>query len=408
MCDVVLILGRRAIEGLSVICSSSDDCEWVGSVSTLEDHLITCQYVLVPCPKQCGDDDNIKKVRRKSLDDHLKNRCPFRQYKCQYCGEEGNYAGITEVHDLICERKRIPCNSSGCHEMVQRCDIDKHLSTDCGHAIVSCKYVGFGCDVKMKRQDLMAHGESNRQNHLDMAMEVTLTLKAKVEELERFKRRVENNWDGAVFTEPGGKDHNLTTTVEGEFVSLNVNESRSLGEEQNKSDQTAEKSLVSPTDGSEEGKNKTSEVVEESSFVSAVSVSKFSAKKAVNRCFQSQPFYTKTNHNISLHIFTNGDGPCIDTHVSAFVCVKPGYLDNFISWPLLGKVTIMLVNQLEDKNHHIMSLDLLHEHDMRCGKKQGSQSFISHEKLSYNGDKNTQYLKDDTLQFKVYFKSPSS
>ena len=69
-------------------------CEWVGTVGTLEEHVVTCGVTLVPCPKQCKDDnDEVKRFMRKALDKHLNNDCPNRYYECQHkCGEKGTYA----------------------------------------------------------------------------------------------------------------------------------------------------------------------------------------------------------------------------------------------------------------------------------------------------------------------------
>ena len=56
----------------------------MGTVGTLEKHVATCGFALVPCPKQCrGADGDVIHFIRKDLDKHLKNDCPNRNYTCQ-------------------------------------------------------------------------------------------------------------------------------------------------------------------------------------------------------------------------------------------------------------------------------------------------------------------------------------
>ena len=75
-------------------CSNAKrGCEWVGTVGTLEKHVATCGFTLVPCPKQCKDDNNeVKCFTRKEVDEHLQNDYLNREYECQSkCGEKGTY-----------------------------------------------------------------------------------------------------------------------------------------------------------------------------------------------------------------------------------------------------------------------------------------------------------------------------
>ena len=56
-------------------------CEWVGTVGTIEGHVATCGFTLVPCPKQCKDDSNtVKRLMKKDLDKHLR-ACPHGYHK---------------------------------------------------------------------------------------------------------------------------------------------------------------------------------------------------------------------------------------------------------------------------------------------------------------------------------------
>jgi len=149
----------------------------VGTVGTLEEHRATCQFTLLPCPKECKDDfDKVKTFMRKELDEHLKKDCPNRDYICEYCGEEGTYFTIMEVHDAICE-KVIPCYIHGCRKTMLRKLIDEHVKTDCEFVIVPCKYRKLGCKTKLKRKDMSAH-ERDDSLHLHMAIDEVNFLKS--------------------------------------------------------------------------------------------------------------------------------------------------------------------------------------------------------------------------------------
>ena len=137
---------------------------------TLEEHVTTCDFTLLPSPKECKDDsDKVKQFMRKDLDKHLEKDCPNRDYSCQHCGEKGTYASI-QVHDKTCEKKEVTCPKDRCSEKMQRQNILRHIATDCQHAVIPCKYISIGCETELKREDMAAH-EQDSEIHLDMALD---------------------------------------------------------------------------------------------------------------------------------------------------------------------------------------------------------------------------------------------
>ena len=98
--------------------------------------------------------------------------------------------------------------------------------------------------------------------------------------------------------------------------------------------------------------------------------------------------------------FSDGAG----THVSAFVKLLKGRYDGQLHWPFLGAVTIELLNQLEDKNHHSAEIVVSAHSDIRLGGIIGETTFVPHTSLGHNPATNTQYLMDDTLYFRVSVK----
>jgi hypothetical protein len=68
-------------------------------------------------------------------------------------------------------------------------------------------------------------------------------------------------------------------------------------------------------------------------------------------------FYTSSKgYKMCIRVDANGDGDAEDTHVSVFTFLMKGENNDHLPWPFTGKVTVELLNQLEDKNHLSKSL----------------------------------------------------
>ena len=101
------------------------------------------------------------------------------------------------------------------------------------------------------------------------------------------------------------------------------------------------------------------------------------------------------------------------THVSVYASLMKGDNDDSLSWPFTGTVTFELLNQLEDKNHQKWTTTFPADNessqrvvDGERGEGYGCPEFISHTDLAHKPRKNTQYLKDDTLIFRVSAEAP--
>ena len=131
-------------------------------------------------------------------------------------------------------------------------------------------------------------------------------------------------------------------------------------------------------------------------------LTKFQEKKDSDERFTSSSFYTSPGgYHMTIRVDANGNGSGKGTHVSIFASILEGKYDTELSWPFVGKVTFTLLNQLEDKNHRtlISTFDL--SRDARVLSCWGFKGFIPHSKLAHDPVKNAQYLKDDTLYFRL-------
>ena len=132
-------------------------------------------------------------------------------------------------------------------------------------------------------------------------------------------------------------------------------------------------------------------------------VTDFENKKLRNDIFVCPPFYTSANgYHMTIQVHANGCGYGRDTHVSIYTRVLQGKNDQVLDWPFNGTLSIKLLNQLENDNHHVKKVKpSIQSFDVDTGTIRGCAKFIPHSALAHDLVKNTQYLKDDTLYFRV-------
>jgi len=128
----------------------------------------------------------------------------------------------------------------------------------------------------------------------------------------------------------------------------------------------------------------------------------FQEKTMKDEMWYSNPVYSHFGgYKMCLCVYASGNGDG-EAHVSVYISVMRGDNDDNLKWPFKGTIKVSLLNQLEDGQHHTRRFA---DNDDTEGESASGgwelEQFISHQDLSYNGDKNCQYLKDDTLFFRV-------
>ncbi len=329
----------------------------MGELGSLDAHLQSCDYALLHCTNECKKKNNqIVKILKKKLEEHLTNDCPRRQYKCLHCQETGEHQERTTTHLETCAKVEVPCPNDKCQISVSRCELLTHRS-DCNFEYVPCKYDDFGCQMKLFRKDLKEH-EQDDKLHLSLTKNKVLELNSKVKHLEsRALMKFSSN----------ASDHKKNLLKSLAIVPCTFQQTCYLQYKSNDDD------------------------------------------------FYSPSFYTSyTGYKMCLRVDANGHTNGKDTHVSVFSYLMKGDNDDSLSWPFTGTVTYELLNQLEDKNHHKKTISFPANSvasqrvvDGEKGKRGlGNSQFISHADLDCNADENTQYLKDDTLVFRVSAEVP--
>ena len=146
-------------------------------------------------------------------------------------------------------------------------------------------------------------------------------------------------------------------------------------------------------------------------------VTNFYHLKASDELFYSPLFYTSPGgYKMCIDVEANGNGDGRDTHISVYAFLMCGENDNNLPWPFTGTVTFMLLNQLENKNHHSKSTTFPSDHiasqqvvnQERAISGYGIPCYISHSDLSYNKAKNRQYLRNDCLYFRITVNAEST
>ena len=300
--------------------------------------MAACGFALVPCPKQCKDDnDAVMSLLKKDLEEHLRTDCPSRDHKCEHCGKKSPHAFITQVHDGKCRKKVIPCPNAGCGDTMERQQVRKHFRTKCLYAVIPCKYKGLRCDTELKREDMAAHEQDNK-HHLHMALKTVNSQQSAIDSLQAMVKSL--------------------------FTKLELQE----------------KVL----------KNK------ESKTFRSFRLSEYGKKKETNKVFHFPPFYTHPNgYHMALRVDANGYGDGKGTHVSVSAVISEGEYDTGLKWPFVGKVTVTLLNQLQDMNHHSLVIPFNATDNRNVGDALGFSTYIAHSTLSL------QYLQDDALYFRV-------
>ena len=475
-------------------------CRWTGTIATLDNHIATCQFALVPCPNKCEESAGELQFMRKDLDNHLKTKCPKRTYECQHCGVKGSYASVAEDHDKGCNKKIVPCPNKGrgCPLSMERGKTKQHVMSICDNTEVACAYESLGCGVRMLRKDIKNHQENDDKVHVHLVLKSFSSFReeqnilsedeAFVFKLSGYDRKKENNdkfYSRPFYTSPGGYkmcigvDANGRADGKGTHVSVSTELLEGHYDDQlhwpflgtvtfellnqladekhhifvavytaSQNVRVGNSSLgharfLPHSSLSHDPATNTQYLLDDTlyfrvsvnvanhkpwlvctdqmnanftqSTIKSISlndnesiiykVTDFETKKTANTYCNSYPFSTSPKgYMMEIKFYANGYGSSERTHVSVYVTLLQGSCDTSLSWPFVGSVTLTLLNQLADNNHHSVTVEYELKNNVQVGKGLGRQQFISHSELSHNPIKKTQYLKNNTLYFRVAVK----
>ena len=335
MSFVIYFIGNRDIQSLKVKCENEEDsCEWVGELRSLEDHLNTCGYVRISCPNRC---------QKRSIFAFLANSKKdmiLRKDLQKHLKEE-------------CPRRQYNCPH--CEKTGEYEDITGHHIQTCPKMIIECPNAP-QCTVTLPRE--------NTYKHVCSCQYETVSCKYKP-----FGCTAKPLRKDLQAHESDDKIH-LHSTMD---TVLRLTNEISLLRSQ----------LTTNT--------------KSPAISHAFKVTSFSQKKSNNIVFHCTPFFTHPQgYKMVITINANGIEKNKGSHISLWVYLMKGEYDDELEFPFKGTVIFELLNQLEDKCHHKISLT--YDGTEKSSKRvmvqerstdgRGLCAFIPHSELGHSAAKN--------------------
>ena len=394
------------ILALKVHCSLKDcGCEWTGQLQHLDAHLdLTtgdCVYVDVDCPSKCN-----QKVQKRNVNTHLVNHCPNRDYTCPHCSFKATFREVSE-HFEVCRYYPLVCPNR-CGASFERDVFEDHMKM-CGLQKVQCEFSYAGCVAEFIRDHQKEHMEQNIQKHLALVAAATLRISqeqqqsdAQIRNLQEKLQEQQQMFEKII--EERNEQTRKALEEQRKVIERKLEEQRGEFHKQHKllEEKLEEKDQQIKT--LKEEKNRLHIQVGIPPY--CITLSNFQDMKAKYGSIRSPPVYThNSGYKFELLIQPNGmlgnDG--YKTHVAVSVYQLKGDHDDKLKFPARFTITLELLNQHRDQDHY--------RRDIHCKVPiRGLRnvfgignifSFIPHADLEWNPRKQTQYLKNDCLKFRI-------
>ena len=386
--------------------------------------------------------------------DHHSNSCSKRPWQCQHCDFRGTYEIGTTDHLPNCTKYPEPCPNQCDIGTVPHCDMEKHL-TECPLQLVECEFAQAGCQERIPRQDMSRHMEEGAQRHLlNMSLlNLSLTrelhqkmtekdqqiteLQGQLQEQSRkleeqgkqtekqLQKQLETGLTGlqSQIQEQDGKVTDLQQKAKKEITGVQEQFERKLTEQQEDTIKQISGMQTQLQDmlrtallqgGGIQALLRQSKQIPSSllvvsgfrpPFVNEFTLSSFSVYKAKGGrgVWESDPFYSHPRgYKFKLNIHANGHTEAKRNHITADLWPQKGEYDSKLSWPIQVTAHLQLLNQRGDHRHVVASLNTTVTKDDEYIEI--ARKFIAHSELGCNAVKDTKYLINDSLWFKLYLK----
>ena len=420
---------QRKVLALEVHCTVKDrGCEWTGQLQHLDAHLdVTtgdCQYVDVECPKKC-----VQKVQKHNVDTHLANECPNRDYRCPHCNYSNKFHVVSDHFD-VCQYYPLACPNR-CGASFERGDLQDHMKM-CRLEEVQCVFNNAGCQAKFRRENEDEHMDQNTQKHLALMPAATLRnsqdFEQKLQEQqevfeqrlqeqqELFKKKLEQKDDEnkQEIQQLGGQLKEFREQKDEQIKQQQETFEHKLQEQK----QLFERKLDERIRKVEDQLQTNGQIIEQqqqaiSQICSGefgipphdITLSNYRQEKAKDGVIGCPPMYTHPGgYKFKLRLCPNGRIIGNGTHVTVFVYAVKGDHDAELKFPVKFTITVQLLNQHRDQDHHTRDIQCeITTREILGGVYTIGRdySFIPHAALEWNRAKQTQYLKDDCLKFRI-------
>lgn len=357
-------------------------CSWTGELGDLNGHLQQdCPCTLIQCTNECG---NI--LQRQELPTHREQFCLLRKVQCEYCSLEGTYKNIISEHYDVCPEVPVACPNSCSNKPIPRKELSEHENI-CPLEKLRCEFNQFGCHSVVTRKDMDKHMLAFQGSHLLLMVTAITEFQTAVETYRTETAHLQEELQKL------RSDHECLKEQNRERSSPSV---LPVGVVEQHLAARAEDSLTEPF------------------LPLIIKMTNFEQKKRSHQLWVSSPFYTEPfGYKLCLCVYANGCCSGEGTHMSVYVHLMAGEFDDELEWPAEEAITVELQNQLQSTHNHWVdcsfstSLPMRVRSRVRGGESRarrgsGSPTYIPLPKLSYHSNTNCQYLKDDCLYFYVY------
>ena len=406
--STLLIKGaQKKILALQVHCTMKQKgCEWVGQLEQLDAHLDTdCQYVDVECPSKCD-----KKVQKRNLATHLEKDCHKREFMCPYCTYKATFEIVSNVHWPECLLFPLKCPNR-CGVTCEREFIDDHMQL-CSLEEVECEVSFTGCKEKFLRQDQDEHMKRNIERHLKLTATATLRNKQELQEKDAEMKQELTKRDAELKQELQKKDEAMKALKDDMNQELKKRDDELKLKLEEKDQQvresaaevTALKKQLQETDQKFTAMFKTFHMAAGVPPYHLTMVN-YAELKGKNSYWDSECFYTHPGgYQCYIRVLPNGWGVGHGTHVSLQLYSAVGPFDGTLPWPANATFTLQLLNQHRDQDHWTVTKNFQLKkttdyNNIHVGNF--SQIFIPLTELGWNAGKQTKYLHEDCLQFRM-------
>ncbi|XP_078128375.1 TNF receptor-associated factor 5 isoform X2 [Sander vitreus] len=151
---------KREISSLEVYCTNFPECTSVVTLRHLQDHRSCCEYERL----QCCNPGCKAVLQRRQLQEHLSVTCPHRAEPCPHCRQPQRLRLLQDHVQSFCPEVEVDC-PIGCSLKVPRDKLAEHRES-CPELHVDCSYKKFGCSVQDRRRKVKLHEDTAVAHHM--------------------------------------------------------------------------------------------------------------------------------------------------------------------------------------------------------------------------------------------------
>lgn len=285
---------------------------------------------------------------------------------------------------------RVACTKrdDGCTWRGALREMEGHMKT-CEFADIACPFSSIGCQYKPLRKDVEQHEEMNLRQHLNLAMRRISQLESSAER----ERESQEQW---------------LMSAKAEMKSMLQTHKKEVKKQCDRRLELHQEELRTQIDSMK------NEVLSEvRSLPQVFKLPDFSDLQDDDEDWHSSGFYShQGGYKMCLRVYTNGCTDVRGTHISCYVYLMKGDYDEGLEWPFRGTIHVQILNQLKDDLHHsekitFNSRETKNFNSQVSAEKMmgvtglGKSRFIAQSELSYKPAMGRQFLRDDSLYFRV-------